>query len=71
MGERDKTNKHLEEAASLAKSERIAYWQHLGTQVIFEPADELVRRYCEKHGIQTKLDKTLGIFHRGSLPKDK
>jgi len=48
----------------LPRAERIAYWQKLGGDMIMAAADELVRRHCEKYGIDPKLDRSVAVFHR-------
>ena len=71
MTDRTQVQQHLEEAADLENVARISYWQKLGNTAIFNAADELVKRHCEERGISTKLDRSIGFYHRGSLPKEK
>lgn len=71
MTDVDRVRRHLVKATKLDKVARIAYWQKLGTAAIFAAADELVRRHCDENGINPRLDRTIGFYQRGAIPKEK
>lgn len=71
MSDRIRAASNLKTAATLGKLERIDFWQTLGSQAIFEAADELIRRHCEENQVDPSLDKTIMHFQRDPLPKEK
>ena len=71
MTTQNEIRQHFENVVSLDAEARIEYWQRLGTKSIFDGAEELVRQYCEEHGIDPRVDKKIESFRRGPLPKEK
>ena len=59
---REKIKRRLKYAATLSAERRIRYWQKLGTKAIFEAAGELRLSFCEKNGIDPRLDKTIAYY---------
>jgi len=64
--DREELRRHLEVAAQLDATARIAYWQKLGTAKIIAAAGELVQQYCEKYAIDLELDRTVAKYHKAS-----